>query len=134
VADFYTDHNVARAVAEFLRVAGHAAVTARGLGLEEASDDEQLLTAAQHNRIFITHNESDFILLYDAWQRWASAWGVPAAHAGILIVPQGRRYGIDWDARQISQEVLLCHRICSPLSNALLQRNEPGWSRRLGRG
>jgi len=134
VAAFYTDHNVARAVAELLRVAGHVAVTARDLGLEEASDDEQLLTAAQHDRIFVTHNESDFILLHDAWQRWSATWGVPAQHAGILIIPQGRKYGIDWDARQISQEILNGHQICGLLTNALLQRKETGWSRRVGRG
>jgi hypothetical protein len=133
VADFYTDHDVARKVAELLRAAGQGAVTARDLRLESATDDEQLLVAAQHGRIFATHNESDFILLHDAWHRWSTAWGVSAQHAGIVIVPQGRKYGRDWDAVQIATELVLCLKTCAPLASGLFRRKEAGWERRQGR-
>jgi hypothetical protein len=88
MADFYLDHNVADEIAKLLRTRGHEAVAARDLHLERAKDDEQLLTAAQRGWILVTHNQDDFFLLHDAWRRWATAWGVPAAHAGILVLAQ----------------------------------------------
>lgn len=74
MAAFYLDHNVAVQVAHMLRAAGHDIVTARDLGLDHASDDEHLLTAAQQVRILVSHNRADFVLLHTAWQRWTAAW------------------------------------------------------------
>ncbi len=73
MAAFYIDNDMALEVADLLRATGHTAATARDLRREGDSDDEQLLVASQQSRIFVTHNESDFILLYDAWQRWSAA-------------------------------------------------------------
>ncbi len=133
MAELYIDSNVALEVAEFLRAAGHTAATVRDLRREGNSDDEQLLVASQHGRIFVTHNERDFILLHDAWQRWSAAWGVAAHHPGILIVPQGRRYGIDWGPEEVSQAVIACLQQCSPAADQLYRRTEAGWQRREGR-
>lgn len=67
---FHLDHNVSRQIAELLRVAGHDVVTARELRLEEADDDVHLLAALRDDRVFVTHNGHDFILLHYAWRRW----------------------------------------------------------------
>ena len=134
MATFSSDNNVALEVADLLRAAGHAAVTARDLGLEGASDDEQLLVASRQGRIFVTHNERDFILLHDAWQRWTEARGVADRHAGILIVPQGTRYGVDWGATRIAQELITGLHRCRPVANELFRRKEAGWERRVGKG
>ena len=133
MAELYIDSNVALEVAEVLRAAGHTTVTARELRREGNSDDEHLLVASQHGRIFLTHNERDFILLHDAWQRWSAAWGVAVHHAGILIVPQGRRYGIDWEPEEVSQAVIACLQRCAPIAGQLFRRKETGWERREGR-
>lgn len=132
LAAFYLDHAVAREVAVLLRAAGHGASTAREFRSERATDDEQLLIAAERGQIFITHNESDFILLHDAWQRWRAAWSVRREHSGILIVPQGRKYGIDWAPAQIAQEVLRCLQDGGPLANRLYRYKQTGWEHREG--
>lgn len=120
-------------VAQLLRAASHTAVTARDLGREGSTDDEHLFIASKDDRIFLTHGESDFILLHHAWQRWSEGWGVATHHGGILIAPQGRRYGINWDAEEIAQAVIACIRQCSPVAERLFRRKEAGWERRDGR-
>jgi hypothetical protein len=133
LALFYIDNDVALQVAQLLRLAGHTAMTARDLGRERSTDDEHLLVASQLGHIFLTHNEEDFILLHDAWLRWSAGWGVVTRHAGVLIVPQGRRYGVDWHAQEIVQSVIICLEQCSPVSGQLFRRKEEGWERRMGR-
>jgi Domain of unknown function (DUF5615) len=89
VAAFYLDSDVSVRLAPWLRVAGHDAVTSGDQGHRQATDDEQLLIAAQQGRIVLTHNRKDFVLLHDAWRRWPLAWGFPAqAHNGILVLDQ----------------------------------------------
>jgi hypothetical protein len=125
VAHFYTDHNVALQVALILRQTGHAAITARDLGLERAGDDTHLLTAAQHGWILVTHNRQHFSLLYDAWLHWFQVFGVPAMHAGILLPP----HGLPDQTVQLRQEFLAAG---FPLSNELYTwRPAGGWLRRM---
>lgn len=101
MADLYLDHNIAAQLADLLDARGHAAQTVGTLGLAAASDDALLLRAAQDARIFVTHNWSDFRLLHDAWQRWSAAWGVTAAHAGVLVIPTRPV----WDTQQAAEEI-----------------------------
>ena len=72
------------ALARELNARGHAAYTARDLGLAAAADPVQLRSAAQDGRILVTHNKGDFLLLHRAWRDWMP--GSP--HAGILIMKQ----------------------------------------------
>lgn len=133
MAAFYTDNDVALSAVDLLAAAGHAAVGARDLRFEYASDDEQLLVASQQRRTLVTHNERDFILLHDAWQRWSGAWGIRIPHAGILILPQGTRYGVLWDAERITQAILDCLARCQPIANEVLRWKGEHWQRRRGR-
>lgn len=48
---------------------------------------KHVLAAAANDWLLLTHNERDFILLFDAWHRWADAWNVHPEHAGILTFP-----------------------------------------------
>ena len=110
---------------------------ARVLGREGSTDDEQLLVASQDGRILVTHSEQDFILLHYTWQRWAAAWGVTAQHAGILIVPQGRRHGIKWAADAISQAVTMTFEECEPVASISQQSSERptrSWRKKFPRG
>ena len=88
MAGRYLDHNVSGRIRDSLRAFGHLVVTTREVRLERAADGAQLLTAAQRGLTFVTHDRDDFILLHDAWRRWAHAWGVTERHAGILIMAQ----------------------------------------------
>lgn len=90
MAAFYIDNDVSLRFAIHLRGRGHQVVTAADLGLAEAKDPIQLLTAAQHRSVLLTHNRKDFVLLHEAWQSWPSPWGVttPIPHSGILVIPQ----------------------------------------------
>lgn len=129
----YLDNDVTLKASVFLRAAGFEVEATRDLGRENASDEGRLLYAAQHGWAFVTHNEADFTLLHDAWQHWATAWGVVERHAGILIIPQGRKYGIDWRAARIAEEIARCLQINASLTNALFRRKEDGWQRRSGK-
>lgn len=55
-------------------------------GRAGATDGSQLLYAADHGWIILTHNRADFILLHDAWHLWARAWDVEPEHAGIIVL------------------------------------------------
>ena len=90
MAAFYVDNDVPLALARELRALNHRVATTRGRGQQRAGDDQQLLTAAQHNEILITCNRNDFFLLHDAWTRWPPAWGLTSwpHHHGILVIPQ----------------------------------------------
>lgn len=69
MAHLYLDHDVSLRLAAWLRAAGQDVITARDAGLAQATDDEQLLTAAGQRRVFLTHNRKDYVLLHDAWRR-----------------------------------------------------------------
>ncbi len=79
------------ALARELNALGYVSTTTKRAGRSGASDDNQLLYAAQRGILFVTHNGRDFALLHDAWQRWFPAWGVlpaTASHQGIVILEQ----------------------------------------------
>jgi len=91
LADLYLDHDVARDTARLLRARSHDVITAREIGSEHASDGAHLLAATQQNRVLVTHNGDDYLLLHDAWLRWFAEYSTATAaphHAGILIIPQ----------------------------------------------
>ncbi|MDP9364283.1 MAG: DUF5615 family PIN-like protein [Chloroflexota bacterium] len=86
--DLYTDHNVSLRLTDRLRTRGFAVTTTRDLGLERATDAQQVLVAAERGWLLLTHNERDYVLLFDAWRRWSEAWRVFPRHAGIVVLPQ----------------------------------------------
>lgn len=133
MARFYVDNDIARRVVSHLEVAGHDALAAWDARLDGATDDEQFLFAVQQQRILLTHNERDFLLLHDAWRRWTQVWNLTESHSGILVVPQGMRYGIYWDADQISRTVLDLMNQDLPLVGELFRWKEGRWQRRRGR-
>ena len=103
MAVLHLDQNVSSQFGPLLRVAGHDVIETRAIGRPRATDDELLLFAANARRIFVTHNEKDFILLHDAWRRWSSAWGVAVFHAGILVLPQPPRLTIERAATELDR-------------------------------
>ena len=132
---FYLDNDVAHEVASFLGSEGHDAVTTRSIGRQAATDDEQLLTAAEQRWILVTHNWDDYTLLHGAWLRWSRAWQVRPEHAGILVIPQPPELSVIRAAQELSGFV----RSGRPLINELYRRRRPGarpaWERwRRGRG
>jgi len=133
LAAFYIDNDISRRLAELLAMQGHDAISARDLGLQSASDGQQLLVAAQRGRIFVTNNREDYMLLHDAWLRWTEAWHVPERHSGIMVVPQGRWYGIDWTPEEIAPELTSFVLAGIEVAGLLLRRGAHGWQRLEGR-
>lgn len=90
MAAFQLDHDISARLRETLLDAEHDVADAHELGLESASDELVLLEAARTNRLLLTHNRSDFLLLHRAWLRWPPAWQMTPAptHAGIIFLPQ----------------------------------------------
>ena len=127
MAKFYLDHNVARQVAGHLTANGHTVLTTQNNGMERAPDDQQLLFAADHGLILVSHNARDFLLLHDAWHHWSPAWGVHREHAGILLIPNSTPHlTYEWLAQRLSEAVALQ----LPLMNELYRwRTNRGWIR-----
>lgn len=89
MAAVYLDADVAVALAELLRAAGHDAVTADDEGMKYARDSAQMLAAWRRGRVVITHNGKDFPDHHEAWQTWPAAWGVATPrHPGVIVVAQ----------------------------------------------
>lgn len=90
MAAFYTDEDVALALAELLADARTLDIeTAHAAHQLEQLDDAQFLYAVQHDRTFITHNRKDYTLIHDAWLLWNdAAGGALGDHHGVLILRQ----------------------------------------------
>lgn len=89
MAAFYLDNDTSNEVVGLLETKGHAVLHTRWYGQARATDDQQVLTALRLNRILVTHNARDFILVHRAWRLWPSSFGVDwPRHPGILIIPQ----------------------------------------------
>lgn len=89
MAAFYLDNDVSNEAVGLLETKGHEVLHTRRHGQARATDDQQLLTALRLNRILVTHNARDFILVHRAWRLWPSAFGADwPQHPGILIIPQ----------------------------------------------
>lgn len=95
------DQNVSADLLPLLRGAGHDIVTAGDLSLSTATDAEHLLAAAEDERVLLTYNVKDFLLLHDAWRRWSIAWRVLRRHAGILILMAPPALSIPESAREV---------------------------------
>jgi predicted nuclease of predicted toxin-antitoxin system len=99
VAAFLVDEDVAIGVAAALRAAGHDAVTVDDLGRKGSKDDAVFWIAARLQRVLISHNLADFVLLHRAWLRW----NIPQRHAGILLPRQTVAFRADDVARAVLQ-------------------------------
>jgi hypothetical protein len=89
VPHLYFDHDMSQVVAGEFRARGDAITTAQELGLAQAMDGQQLLTAARRGWLLVTHDKTHYEVLHDAWFRWGEAWGAPQSHSGIVILPHG---------------------------------------------
>ena len=100
---YYLDNDVGQELAALLGAYGEDVTTAAREGLRSASDDEHLLRAAGQERLPVTHNRRDFLLLHQAWLRWSTAWGVQRSHAGILVIPQPPELTVVRAARDLTR-------------------------------
>ncbi|HKG26330.1 MAG TPA: DUF5615 family PIN-like protein [Thermomicrobiales bacterium] len=85
----YFDHDMSHVVSGSFRTRGEAITTARELGLAEAMDGMQLLTAARRGWLLVTHDQTHYKVLHDAWFRWGAAWETRQSHGGIVVLPHG---------------------------------------------
>ena len=126
MAEFYADRDIRRDVRLRLREIGHVVTTTDDLRLDRATDDVQLLTAAERGWILLTYNERDYVLLHGAWHRWSAAWGVAPQHAGIIIPKQ------EWSMERATTEVGRLLESGAEFTNALYRwHGVLGWIRRV---
>ena len=84
VRHLYLDEDIKHLAGDLLLARGYDILHARD-HLFRATDGVQLLTATRINRIVITNNQRDFVLLHDAWHNWSREWNVSPVHTGILL-------------------------------------------------
>jgi hypothetical protein len=130
LARFYFDHNVSGETAVYLRLLGHDVVTARTAHRERAPDYQQLLLATEQDRILVTHNGGDFILLHGAWRLWSAAWNVTSQHSGIVLIPPGISTLPEWRPSPAAQELSRLVASGTSLANELYAwRRATGWEK-----
>jgi predicted nuclease of predicted toxin-antitoxin system len=86
----YLDRHIMTRLAVDLRGRGYDVLTTQEVGMDRASDEEQLAFAAADHRAIVTFNIRDFAPLHEEWQ--ASDRG----HWGIIVSQQlgSRQYGL----------------------------------------
>lgn len=84
----YLDEDVTERLTEALLDLGLDATSVNRLGHKGLKDPQQLLMAARLQRVFVTYNTRDFVLLHEAWHAWSTAWDAKdaARHHGILLL------------------------------------------------
>jgi hypothetical protein len=86
VIEFHVDEDQSQRVAEIARARyGLTVSSSHELGMDNATDDEQLAHAASLGRCLVTRNFRDFEILTRRLQL------AGAAHAGIVFVPTSMR-------------------------------------------
>lgn len=78
----YLDADVDRKLAEQLRAREFEAISAREVGNDELSDEEQLAYAVAQKRTLLTHNAKHFVPMFDEW------WNAGKSHHGIIVSEQ----------------------------------------------
>jgi predicted nuclease of predicted toxin-antitoxin system len=70
MARLCADENVAWQVSTFLAAQWHQIDRVQELGRAGLGDAQHLLYAARDNRVLVTHNTDEFLLLHRAWIAW----------------------------------------------------------------
>lgn len=100
---FYLDEDLSDVIALIGRERiGPDVACAHELGMEEATDEEQLTFAAQERRCIVTRNARDFLGLTERFL----AESLP--HAGVAIVPPSLT---GQEFRLIAQGLAYCHNL-----------------------
>jgi predicted nuclease of predicted toxin-antitoxin system len=112
VARFYTNENIALAMADELRRMGNDVLTSREAGRANAAvpDAEVLRFAASENRVLVTHNRRDFLKLHQSRS---------CEHAGIVLCT------FDIDSIALARRVQASIDASGEMSNQVVRVNRP---------
>jgi hypothetical protein len=95
----YTNENISVAIAKGLQRHGVEAWSARDVGNQGWSDEEQLAYASREHAVIFTRDD-DFLRIARQWAREGKE------HWGIIYTP-GEKYGIGERLRRLLEEALL---------------------------
>jgi hypothetical protein len=128
---FYLDEDVTVRLLDALAQFGIDAVSAN-TGHKGIDDPTQLLIARQLDRILVTNNTSDYLLLHRAWLRWSVAWNpfpLPK-HAGILLIHSAPGFDFARTAWVISALASDLHDAAALQNRAFAWNPSAGWHER----
>ncbi|MGH2557461.1 MAG: DUF5615 family PIN-like protein [Thermomicrobiales bacterium] len=125
MASIYLDEDNGRTMARLLRTHGHDVIWGKEYQTPGTTDELHLISAVLTGRIFVTHNERDFVLLHRAWVAWPRALNIPwPVHRGILVIPQPPTLPIVQAATQVDAFL----RAGPSLANAYyIWKRDRGW-------
>jgi hypothetical protein len=124
--DIYLDEDVTARVASPLRASGHDAIHANEVGRKGRTDPQQLAFATAEDRVLVTCNHDDFLLLHEAWLLCPNGQvgDRTNVHAGIAIVPNSSRIS---DAELISVIEQFGRDYDAPAGRLFRWRRSGGW-------
>src|SRR5689334_20251486 len=98
----YLDEDMSLRLVKALSDLGFDAFSADS-GYKGLYDADQLLVSRSLDRVFITNNTGDFLLLHRAWVAWSNAWGLAevARHPGLLLIHSAPGF----DARRVADAI-----------------------------
>lgn len=119
---YHFDEDVSLEIARLLQRSGRNVITYADLRMHGAPDYEHLIRAADADRVVVTNNRDDFVLLHGAWFRWSQAWGVAPHHSGILVLNHRLT------PQQATQEIIALEGRNEPFEDHLyIWRSQAGW-------
>ncbi len=78
----YIDADITRRLARALRERGYDVLSAHEAGNADASDDEQMVFAANQGRALLTCNAGDFTAIFEDY------WYTDREHSGVIVSEQ----------------------------------------------
>lgn len=91
----YLDEDVTERLVDALTLLGIDVLSANR-GNKGLDDPRQLLVARELNRVLVTNNTGDYLLLHQAWRAWSDAWDLRSTpeHPGMLLVHSAPGYDV----------------------------------------
>lgn len=119
MARYYLDEHIGNTLLAPLAYLGHDALSTHGAGNKGLTDPRQLLFATDQDRIMVTFNDQDYVMLHEMLVLSAARGALPAGrlHAGVALLPSTSRVAhallvaaLDELTREVDHTINRCFR------------------------